>query len=85
MSPDIFSPDQLRQSVHDTLDQALAAIPPGKSGALLVDGTVTHDGGEARVLLAQRVGKDWQVQVGGEWDGHHVAGKVALAGSWGQS
>lgn len=82
---EIFTPDGLRQSVHDTLDAALAAIPDGKSGALLVDGTLTHGGAAARVVLAQRVGKTWAVSIGGDWDGHHVGGKVAIAGSWGKS
>lgn len=80
--PDIFSPEALAKSVHDTLGEALSAIPDGQHGAILVDGTYAEGQATARVLVVQKVGSGWSVMAGGEWDGHHPIGKVAVAGSW---
>jgi len=77
--PDLFSPAALRKSVHDSLDKAQLAIPPGKHGAVLVDATT--DGG-AQVLLVHRIGDAWTVMGQADYTGHHVAGKVSIAGSW---
>lgn len=77
--PNPFSPQALAQSVHDTLDDAMSVVPPGKRGALLVDATAQ---GQVQLVLATRIGKGWQFGVGAGYDGHHVEGKVALMGSW---
>jgi len=76
--PDLFSPAALRKSVHDSLDDAMLAVPPGKHGAVLVDATSDR----VRALLVTRIGKDWSVMGAADYDGHHVDGKVAIAGSW---
>jgi hypothetical protein len=79
----IFTPAALSKSVHDTLDQAMVAIPPGQDGAILIDGTVTSAGRPAaHVLIATRIGDHWQLAAGAGWDGHAVEGKVAMMGSW---
>jgi hypothetical protein len=75
---DLFSPSSLQKAVHDSLEQATAAIPPGKNGAILVDATTER----VQVLLAERVGESWTFSVGVAYDGNHVSGKVAVAGSW---
>lgn len=77
--PDIFSPDKLREAVHQTLASAFQAIPEGKRGALLV----FADGDKAELLLAANINGHWQVAIGAgrPWDGP-VYGTVAIAGSW---
>lgn len=81
--PSIFSPDALRESVHDTLEASLAAVPKGKTGAILIDGTKTADGGQAQLLVVRRFGENVAVVAGGAWDGAHVEGKFAIAATWG--
>lgn len=76
--PDIFSPENLAKSVHQTLDEATAAIPDGKRVAVLVD--ATQD--QVHVMLAMRAGDHWRLSGTAGWDGAHVAGRIAVAGSW---
>lgn len=76
--PDIFSPANLQKAVHDTLDQALTAIPDGKRSAVLVDATNER----VQLLLAIRAGETWTIAGGAVYDGAHVQGRVAIAGSW---
>lgn len=82
--PDVFSPGSLAKSVHDTLDQAQAAIPVGHHHAVLFDGTVSRaDGPAIRGMYIQRTDGGWQIALEGAYDGPHgVAGKVAVAKSW---
>lgn len=75
---DFFSPAQLAKSVHDTLDEATAAIPPGRKSAVLIDATNER----VRLLLAIKAGDNWTIAGGGDYDGHHVAGKIAVVGSF---
>jgi hypothetical protein len=75
---DLFSPANLQKAVHDSLEQATAAIPEGKTGALLLDATTDR----VQVLLAVKAGDAWTISGVAQYDGHHVAGKVAVAGSW---
>lgn len=81
--PDPLSPSVIAKSVHDTLDQAMAAIPAGKSGAVLIDGTIGLDGKPAaQAVIVQKIGANWAVAASAAWDGAHVEGKVAIEGSW---
>lgn len=77
--PAPFDPAALRAAVHDSLDQALASIPEGRRGALLV--LVDQDG--ARAQVAAKLGGKWQLAAGADrpWDGP-IVGRIALAGSW---
>lgn len=79
--PDDFSYLAAAQSAHTNISEAIAAIPAGRSGALLVDATGTT----AEAMIATHLGNDnWTLAAGGTWDGHHVAGKVTLVGAWGK-
>lgn len=75
---DFFSPSVLAKSVHDTLDEATAAIPPGRKSAVLIDATQER----VRLLLAIKAGDNWTIAGGADYDGNHVTGRVAVAGSW---
>lgn len=80
--PSPFSPEVIAKSVHDSLAQAYAALPEGKSHALIVDAT-TEGGGNVRALYVQRVGDGWNVALEGVWNGReHAAGKVSLLKAW---
>lgn len=59
--------------------QALALIPPGKRGALIVLGD--ESGGSAH--LAAKLGETWKVAGGGgvKWSGG-VTGSVVVVGTW---
>lgn len=82
--PSPFSPTALNKAVHDTLDQALAALPAGKNNAVLIDGTYSRtDGPQMQALFVHRVKDTWTVALAGAYDGPHgVQGKVATAISW---
>lgn len=90
MPPDPFtppvldlSPSAIAQATHADVDSALAAIPAGHTGALLIDGTVingTHP--VAQALIVQKIGGNWVAMASGIWDGHHTVGKVAIGASW---
>lgn len=77
-----FSPQALSKAVHDSLEQAYAAIPEGKNNVLIVDATLGGEKG-ARALYARRVGAGWNIALEGEWKGgDHVVGKVAAIKAW---
>jgi hypothetical protein len=78
--PDIFTPDVLTRAVHNTLEEAYAALPDGKNHAVLIDAST--DAG-VRALFVQRVGGGWQIAAEGQWKGGgHVAGKVSAIKTW---
>lgn len=79
-----FSPEAIAKSVHATLDEAFAAIPEGRSHALIVDGEYYGGRGvRARALYVQRVGKGWNIALEGDWNGNNLPdGKVSLLKSW---
>lgn len=81
---DTFSPAHLAQAVHATLDEATAAIAPGKHNAVLIDGTYSAtDGASLRGLWVRRTDSGWTTVLEGSVDkSHGVAGKVATAKSW---
>lgn len=74
----LFSPANLQQAVRDSLEESIATIAPGKKGALLIDATSER----VQLLLAAKVGDAWTIAGTAAYDGHHIAGKVAVAGSW---
>lgn len=77
---EVFSPAALKKTVHDTLEAAYAAIPPGKSHALLVDAST--DSG-VRAVYVQRVGDGWNVALAGRWNGTDApAAGVAVLKAW---
>lgn len=79
---DPFDPAALARAVHDTLDQATAAIPEGKRGALLVDGRISDGKPSASLLLVTRGPHGWDLAGEMGWDGHYVNAKVAVAKTW---
>jgi hypothetical protein len=75
-----FSPDVLTRAVHDNLEAACAALPEGKSHALLLDAS-TDTG--FRVMFVQRVGDGWNVTGHVAWDGHdRPAAGVSVLKAW---
>lgn len=74
------------QAVHATMDQALAAIPAGKRGALLAQAVtdqygVTHE----QLMVAARIGSNWQLAGGADWDGNlkdKASISVGVMGAW---
>jgi hypothetical protein len=74
----LLSPANLQKAVRDSLEESIATIPPGKKGALLVDATSDR----VQIHLAEKVGDAWVIAGTVAYDGRHVAGKVAVAGSW---
>lgn len=79
----LFDPAATAKSVHDTIDAATEAIPADAKYAFIVDATVS-DGNRPNVqgYLVARNAKGWQGVIGGEYDGAHVAGKVAVMKVW---
>lgn len=82
--PNIFDAASTLKAVHDTLDEAQAAIPPGKNNAVLIDGTYsTAEGAGLRGLWIHRTESGWSTIFEGSVDrAHGIAGKVAAAKYW---
>lgn len=79
-----LDPAAIAKSIHDSLDSALTALPPGKDHALLIDAST---GNIVEAVYVQRVSQggrwgDWSVGGAGAWTGQHVSGKVLVMGSW---
>lgn len=82
-SPNPFDPTATARSVHATLDEALAAIPPGHDGAFMLQGTEVDGQPALQALIATRIGANWSVAAGATWaGGTHYSAEVALMGSW---
>lgn len=79
-----ITPTSIAKSTHDDLNGALAAIPDGKHGALLIDGTAKDAFAkpQVRALVVQKIAGNWAVMTSFGWDGHHVEEKIAIGGSW---
>jgi hypothetical protein len=79
----LFDPSATAKSVHDTIEEATKAVPADAKYAFIVDATVS-DGNRPNVqgYLVARNAKGWQGVIGGEYDGAHVAGKVAVMKVW---
>ncbi len=79
-----FDAPALTHALHATLPDAFAAIPDGKSHAIIFDGTYTTvDGPAMRALYVQRAPDGWNVVLEGVYDKPGgVAGKVAIAKAW---
>lgn len=78
-----FDPASTMKSVHETLDQAYAALPPTANHAVILDGTVQGKDKAISAYFVQRAPKGWEIVLGGEWKGgDDLAGKVAIAKAW---
>lgn len=79
----LFDPAATAKSVHDTLDEATAALPTDAKYAVIVDATVTS-GNRPKVqgYLVSKGAKGWQTVIGGAWDGAHVEGRAAVMKVW---
>lgn len=79
-----FSAASIQKAVHATLEDAFAAIPAGRSHAVLFDGTYSKDaGGTIRAMFVERVGNGWDMVFEGEVASHRgVAGQVVVSRSW---
>jgi len=82
--PSPFSPAELQKAVHTSLAAAYEAIPPGRTHALLFDGTAaTGQGGAVRALYVQRLDDGWNIALEGDVSTHTgAAGSVVVAKSW---
>lgn len=77
---DRFTPDALKHAVHDNLEAAYAALPEGKSHAVLLDAS-TDKG--LRALYVQRVGDGWNIALQGEWNGkERPAAGISVLKAW---
>lgn len=57
-----FSPGALRKAIHDSIEQAEAAIPDGHTQAILLDATYTVEGGAGvRALYVRKVEDGWTI------------------------
>ena len=81
---DLFSPSSLQKAVHDSFEQAQAAIPEGHNKALLLHGTYSSTSGPAvQAIYVQRAGKGWNVLFEGAYhgtDGPSAGVEVAWSG-----
>ncbi len=79
-----FSASSVQKAVHATLEDAYAAIPAGRSHAVLFDGTYAREnGGTVRAMYVQRVGDGWDVVLEGDVSTHQgAAGQVVVSKSW---
>lgn len=79
-----FSQQSIAKAVHASLDAAFAAIPAGRSHAVIFDGTAASSGGaQMRALYVQRSERGWNVAIEGDVDAvHGVAGSVVVGKSW---
>lgn len=65
-------------TINDTLNQAIRALPEDAKGGLFVDGTKQADGKTAATLIVvTKIGSHVSIATGGSWDGSHIEGKVA--------
>lgn len=69
-----FTADEVQAAIA----HAQAAIPEGRSGALVVVSDV--DG--VRALVAKRFGDTWSVGGDVEWHGGNVQGGISVQASW---
>lgn len=80
MAESPFSSASLAKAVHANLEAAYAAIPPGKSHALIVDASTDRG---VQALYVQRVGDGWNVALSGDWNGHDKpAAGVSVLRAW---
>lgn len=80
MDPDPFGRPFASDETKTLIADALAAIPQGKRGALLVR---ADSQGFAIAQVAARLGDSWKVAAGaGAWIGKRPSGYVAVEASW---
>lgn len=82
--PSVFGPASTLKAMHDTLEEAKAAVPSGKKNAIFVDGTYSaQDGAGLRGLYMRRTATGWNVVFEGDVDrAHGVAAKVGTVRVW---
>lgn len=72
------------QSVHTTLDGALAAVPPDQDAAFILHGTYDGTGKPAiQAIVAARGPDKWNFYVGAQWaGGTHVEAQFGVMKTW---
>lgn len=72
------------QSVHTTMDGALASIPPGQDTAFILHGTLNETGQPAvQGIIATRGPKGWDFYAGAQWaGGSHVEAQFGVMKTW---
>lgn len=86
--PEIITLDTeaVRASSKKTLSEAVAALPPGVKGAVLLD--ATEMGKTSVILVSKIIDKDnfgWMVMAEGDFDPNdrrHVSGRISTAITW---
>lgn len=82
-TPNPFDYASTSKAIHATLDQALATIPPGKRGALLMQLDLANGTPVAHFTVAGHIDGNWEVAAGGAWDGKATpSAQIAVMGSW---
>ena len=77
--PDELGRPILSEGMKAQMDAALAVIPDGKRGALLI---IADENG-VRAMLAAKLGSSWRVAAGaGISVSGHRRGGIYLSGSW---
>lgn len=83
MSGTPFDAAALSKAVHASLDQALATIPPGKRGALLMQVQMVNGTPMAGFTVAGHINGNWEIAAGGSWDGKtKPSAQIAVMGAW---
>lgn len=71
-------------NIHDSVQDAIRALPADAKGGLFIDGTIERHGlPAARIVLVQKVGDHFAIATEGTWHGHHASGKVMGEILWG--
>lgn len=58
---EIFSPANLAKAVHESIEKAEAAIPPGHTQAILLDATYRDGQAGVRALYVRKVEDGWTI------------------------
>ena len=76
----VTPPEMISASIKRHVEQALAEIPPGKSGAMVA--VATTDG--VNLVFAHRTATDWEVAawVGKQWRNKDLLAGVAVKKTW---
>ena len=68
-------------SLRKAISAAVAqTVPEGRTGAAVA---VVDADGSLHVVLASKIGANWEIAGSLDKDGKHVSGSVRIAGSWG--
>lgn len=77
-------PTSFEDSIHTSVAQAVAAIPEGKSNALIIDGTYDQtDGPNFQIVYLKKVNDNFEIATSGSYSGSKgIAGQVQGVISW---